>query len=89
MEGAIVENQKIFKPYKGNEPFIFVSYNHDDAEVVYRIITDLHERGYRIWHDNGISTGDNFVEALAKRIKDSEAVFCFLSFVTSSSVSRS
>ena len=79
MEGAIVENQKIFKPYKGNEPFIFVSYNHDDAEVVYRIITDLHERGYRIWHDNGISTGDNFVEALAKRIKDSEAVFCFLS----------
>ena len=79
MGEAIVENQKIFKPYKGNEPFIFVSYNHDDAEVVYRIITDLHERGYRIWHDNGISTGDNFVEALAKRIKDSEAVFCFLS----------
>ena len=74
-----MENQKIFKPYKGNEPFIFVSYDHDDAEVVYRIITDLHERGYRIWHDNGISTGDNFVEALAKRIKDCEAVFSFLS----------
>ena len=42
MEGAIVENQKIFKPYKGNEPFIFVSYNHDDADIVYRIITNLH-----------------------------------------------
>ena len=39
-----MENQKIFKPYKGNEPFIFVSYNHDDAEVVYRIEDDSADR---------------------------------------------
>ena len=41
----------MFKPYEGNEKYIFVSYNHDDSEKVYDIITEFYHRGYRIWHD--------------------------------------
>ena len=75
-----MDNQYIFKAYDGDEGYIFVSYNHDDEEVVFDIISDFHERGYRIWYDaGGISVGDYFMEELAHRIKDCEIFLCFLS----------
>ena len=69
----------MFKPYEGNEKYIFVSYNHDDSEKVYDIITEFHHRGYRIWHDKGIPLGDSFLEHLAMREKECSVVFSFLS----------
>ena len=75
-----MDNQYIFKAYDGDKGYIFVSYNHDDEEVVFDIISDFHERGYRIWYDaGGISVGDYFMEELAHRIKDCEIFLCFLS----------
>ena len=74
-----MSGNKPFKPYNGNEKYIFVSYNHDDADTVYEIISDFHSRGYRLWYDTGICVGDNFVAALAERIKNCEIFLCFLS----------
>ena len=74
-----MSDNKPFKPYNGNEKYIFVSYNHDDADVVYEIISDFHDRGYRLWYDTGISVGDNFVAVLADKIKNCETFLCFLS----------
>ena len=80
-----MNRKDLFKPYDGNEKYIFVSYNHDDSETVYDIITGFHERGYRLWHDKGIPVGDNFLVQLAKRVKECEVFFCFLSpeYITS------
>ena len=40
--------------YKGNAPFIFVSYSHSDQLIVYKLIKQLHLDGFRIWYDEGI-----------------------------------
>ena len=74
-----MNRKDLFRPYDGNEKYIFVSYNHDDSDTVYEIITAFHERGYRLWHDKGIPVGENFLEQLAKRVKGCEVFFCFLS----------
>jgi len=59
-----------FPAYKGNEPYIFISYAHADAQAVYREITKFHQQGYCVWYDEGISPGnewtDEIAEALAK-----------------------
>ena len=72
-------DKKMFKAYNGEEGYIFVSYNHDDEGVVFDIISDFHRRGYRVWYDNGIETGANFVEVLADKIINCEVFLCFLS----------
>lgn len=77
--------KELFKPYKGNDGYIFISYNHADSDIVYDIISELHSRGYRIWHDNGIPGGSNFVDTLADKITDCKVFFSFLSskYITS------
>ena len=44
-----------FPAYKGDEPFIFVSYAHADAEQVYGELQSLHDQGFNVWYDDGIS----------------------------------
>lgn len=39
---------EVFKPYEGNEPYIFVSYAHANDADVLAILSDMHHRGYRI-----------------------------------------
>ena len=74
-----MDEKNMFKAYDGDEGYIFVSYNHDDEDVVFDIISDFHKRGYRIWYDGGIPTGDYFVEVLADKIMHCEIFLCFLS----------
>lgn len=74
-----MDEKNMFKAYDGDKGYIFVSYNHDDEDVVFDIISDFHRRGYRIWYDGGIQTGDYFVEVLADKIIGCEIFLCFLS----------
>ena len=55
--------------YNGEEPFIFISYSHKDSDLVYPIIDCLLARGYRVWYDDSIYAGTNFVKALAEKIE--------------------
>ena len=43
-----------FPAYKGDEPYIFVSYAHNDAGQVYSELSWLHDLGFNIWYDEGI-----------------------------------
>ena len=80
-----MDTNSIFKPYEGDEKYIFISYKHDDWETVSRIITDLNDRGYRIWYDEGLHGGQNFVNEIAVRIIKCEVFLSFLSktYITS------
>ena len=69
----------LFTPYDGEGKYIYVSYSHADSETVYDIITAFHDRGYRLWHDEGIPSGAHFAKHLAKKVEECEAFFCFLS----------
>ena len=42
-----------FPAYKGDEPYVFVSYAHDDSSRVYPEITRLRDQGFNIWYDEG------------------------------------
>ncbi len=58
-----------FPAYRGNEPYIFVSYAHADKAVVYPEIRLLHERGCRIWFDEGITPGEKWTREIARAIE--------------------
>jgi hypothetical protein len=72
-----------FPAYSGDEPYIFVSYAHNDARKVYSELSWLHDLGFNLWYDEGIEAGTEWREELAKAIEDAKLV---IYFVTSDSV---
>lgn len=68
-----------FETYKGDEPYIFISYAHKDSQIVYPIINDLHEAGYRIWYDEGIDPGNEWPDEIARALKKSAFFLVFIS----------
>ena len=68
-----------FPAYKGDQPYIFVSYAHQDSADVYPDITWLHQRGFNVWYDEGIPPGEVWREELARSIEDCAAALYFVS----------
>ena len=75
--------ERPFPAYKGDEPYIFVSYAHDDAERVYPEITRLRNEGFNIWYDEGISPGSTWRDEVALALTQCSV---FLYFITPKSV---
>lgn len=69
--------------YKGDRPYIFVSYAHDDKAFVLPIVEALDEAGYRIWFDEGIERASEWPANIAKHINSCSR---FLAFVSHASV---
>ncbi len=74
---------KPFPAYKGDNPYVFVCYAHDDSAMVYPDIEWLHDQGFNVWYDEGISPGTVWRNELADSIEGSNL---FLYFVTPQSV---
>ncbi|MGI9326800.1 MAG: TIR domain-containing protein [Pseudomonadales bacterium] len=68
-----------FAAYKGDEPYVFVCYAHDDEDVVYPEIAWLHEQGINIWYDEGISAGKIWREEIGDSIKGASKVLYYVS----------
>lgn len=68
-----------FKAYKGDEPFIFVSYAHSDKLQVYPIMDYLNKSGFNVWYDEGISVSEDWKKSIVKNIENCSA---FLVFIT-------
>ena len=66
-------------PYEGSDPYLFVSYTHGDAGVVYPLMERLAQKGCRIWYDNGIQTGSEWPEVIAAHMQRSAACLLFMS----------
>ena len=60
--------ERPFPAYKGDEPYIFVSYSHQDADIVFPGIQRLRDQGFNIWYDEGINPGASWREELAESI---------------------
>lgn len=67
------------KAYRGDEPFVFVSYAHADAELAYPIISGLQERGMRIWFDDGLDAGDDWEDVIPDHVEQCSAMLCLVS----------
>ena len=68
-----------FPAYDGDEPYIFVSYAHEDVTEVYPDLQWLRDQGVNIWYDEGISPGSEWREELGRAIRKSKLMVFFVS----------
>lgn len=66
-------------PYEGREPYLFVSFCHEDEAVVLPAIELLYREGIRLWFDEGIAPGDEWPEVIANHLDGAAAVLAFFS----------
>lgn len=65
--------------YEGNRPFIFLSYCHANASVVYPAIKMLSDQGFRIWYDKGLLVSGGIVSDIVRHINHCGVFVIFLS----------
>ena len=75
--------EKPLSAYKGDGPYVFVCYAHEDSDSVYSEIAWLNDYGVNVWYDEGISPGHEWTDELASAIQGCTRV---LYFVTPNSV---
>ncbi len=68
-----------FDAYEGSEPYLFISYSHENADIVYRILNKMDEEKFRIWFDDTMEIGEDFREELRDRIEKCAAFVLFVS----------
>lgn len=64
--------------YSGTDPFIFVSYAHDDWSVVEQLIIQMKRNMCRVWYDEGLEPGKSWNDDLAEHLKQAACVVVFL-----------
>lgn len=79
----LTDLKKPFEAYRGDKPYLFVSYAHQDKEAVYIELVRLKKQGFNVWYDEGISPGSRWSEELAQRIANCSL---FIYYVTPRSV---
>lgn len=63
---------KAKKPYKGTDPYIFLSYSHQNMDEALDIIAFLQSLEYNIWYDEGIDPGTEWDKTIAEHVKSCE-----------------
>ncbi|MCR5067945.1 MAG: TIR domain-containing protein [Erysipelotrichaceae bacterium] len=71
-----------YPAYRGNEPYVFVSYAHLDSERVFAEIARFNEAGFHVWYDEGIAPGNEWSDAIAQALSGA-AVFVVMLTPTS------
>jgi TolB-like protein/Tfp pilus assembly protein PilF len=71
--------EKPFSAYRGDGPYVFVCYAHEDSEAVFREIAWLNDYGVNVWYDEGISPGNEWREELAAAIQGCSRILFFVS----------
>jgi surface protein len=72
-------NNPPFPPYQGDEPYIFVSYSHDDSDRVFPELVRFNDDGYNVWYDEGIISGEGWQAAVEKALLKSSLFLVFIS----------
>ncbi|AWX31698.1 toll/interleukin-1 receptor domain-containing protein [Methanosphaera sp. BMS] len=68
-----------FHAYNGEEPFMFVSYSHLDAEEVFKDLKVFNDYGVKIWYDEGIIASSEWPEVISNKIKSCSLFVVFIS----------
>lgn len=76
-------NSGPYEAYRGDAPYVFVSYSHQDEAAVHAELLRLKKLGFKIWYDEGVSPGSHWSDELAERITNCKL---FLFYVTPRSV---
>lgn len=68
-----------FESYRGADPYVFVSYSHQDHEPMFPILHALYRAGFRLWYDEGIGPATEWAEEVAKALAQCRFFLVFLS----------
>lgn len=79
MKKAIESLFAPFDAYNGDEPYIFVSYAHKNADVVFDHLIRLRNEGFRIWYDEGIDPGADWSDEIAAALAKADTFIVFIS----------
>ena len=74
-----------FPAYRGRDKYIFVSYAHDDKDLVFQEIARYQYMKYNVWYDEGISPGNEWKEDIAEHLTNSDLFIIFLTKNTAKS----
>lgn len=74
-----ITKESIPTPYKGTEPYIYISYMHSDSKIVFSLINQLSDAGFNVWYDRGLDDGLDYDIQLANHIKNSSLFVSVLS----------
>jgi len=74
------------KAYKGEDPYLFISYAHKDSDVVFPEIERLAKSGFKIWYDEGIEPSEEWPEEIGKAVVNCSVFLIFVSPRSASSV---
>ena len=66
-------------PYKGKNPFVFISYAHADRMGVTKILQQLMDNNIRFWFDEGLTPGNEWRDELKETIKTAHTFLVFIS----------
>ncbi len=79
MEKENVRQESDFRPYEGDQPYIFISYSHRDTMRVLPVVSMLMADGYRVWYDEGIDPGTEWDAFIAEHIERCGYFIAFMS----------
>ena len=71
-----------FPAYRGDEPYIFVSYAHADSPRVFEEIKRFRDAGYNVWYDEGIAPGMGWSDEIANALSGCAAFVVMLTPVS-------
>ena len=57
-----------YPAYRGNEPYVFISYARLDKDRVYEEIKRFNEAGFNVWYDEGITPGNEWSDEIARAL---------------------
>lgn len=75
-----------FEAYRGDEPYVFISYAHRDSKKVFEEINIFNKAGYHIWYDEGIEASNEWPEEIAKAVIGCAVFLVFISPRSTASV---
>lgn len=71
-----------------NEKYLFISYSHKDAEVVYPFLISLYDKGLNFWYDRELNNGEDW-SSEAKEAMSNENCIGVIFFLSTNSLSKS
>ena len=74
----MTQSQKLYDVYSGNEPYLFISYSHENEKQVMPILNHL-SSDYRVWYDEGVQSTSKFLDYIGAHLLNSNCVIAFLS----------
>lgn len=75
-----------FHAYEGDEPYIFASYAHADAHMVFPELKRLNDLGLNIWYDQGIAPGNEWTEEIGEALDGCSLFIVFISRTSAESI---